>query len=116
MYKERIYNRTSLSRNEGVEGETIEMMMERALQNTGDTKMLEVPNKELIYQAREEGINPAYNVKTDKFEEAIKATDKVTAHMRAKTNEKVKQREELLKPKEPEKTGNEGRDGGDGGE
>lgn len=105
MYRERSYNRTSLSRNEGVEGETIEMMMERALNNTGDLKTLEVPNKELIFQAREEGINPAYDVRTDKFEEAIKATDKVTAHSRAKTDEKVKAREELLKPKKVENEG-----------
>lgn len=54
-----------------------------------------------IYTDRKEGVIPAYDIRTDRFDVALEAMDKVNAS-------KIAQSESFLKPEEPGKeTGNE---------
>ena len=76
MYRTIKRTPTSLNVNETMEGETIEQMIERRL-NNGETAQDNIM-KDLIYQPREEGVNPNYDIRADKMELAILATDKVT--------------------------------------
>ena len=59
------------------EGETIEQKINRVVNN----KEPITDGAPIIYTERKAGVQPAYNIRTDRFEIAIEAMDKV-----AKTN------------------------------
>ena len=98
---------TSLNVNQSMEGETIEQMIDRRL-NNGESAT-DTITKELIYQPREEGVNPNYDIRGDKMELAIMASDKVTrAHnlaSQAKIEERKNKIEELNKKLKGDKSG-----------
>ena len=87
MYKKPIYRKTSLRVNESNEGETLEMKIDRFINNR---EPLQEKGAEPIYMERKEGINRAYDVKTDRFEVAIEAMDKVAKSITARREEKAK--------------------------
>ena len=95
MYKIKSYIKTSLNVREAIEGETIEMLMERRL-NNGE-EITDDISKEIIYQAREEGVNPNYDIRSDKMEIAIMATDKVTRAEQTNTASKIEKRKQAIK-------------------
>lgn len=80
MYNQIHPNPTGFTINESVEGETMETKVERILNNqepiqdTGPT----------IYTAREDGVIPEYNIRTDRFDLALDAMDKVSKDKIAK--------------------------------
>lgn len=83
QYKPRRSNMTSV---ELVEGETIEKKVERILQN----KEPITDGAPEIFTERSEGIISAYNIRTDRWEIAAEAMDKVTASIEAKREGKGK--------------------------
>ena len=87
MYKKPIYKKTSLRVNESSEGETLEMKIDRFVNNR---EPLQEKGVQPIYMERKEGINRAYDVKTDRFEVAIEAMDKVAKSITARREEKAK--------------------------
>lgn len=91
MYKRNHIRQTSLKRNTATQGETLEHKVSRIVNNKEAIK----DGAQKIYTERKDGVLPAYNIRTDRFEIAIDAMDKV-----AKT--KLAQREERHKPKEGE--------------
>lgn len=97
MYKVPQFRRTSLYINDSVEGETIEMKIERIVNNKEPIK----DGAPLIYTERKEGIRPSTNIRTDRFEVAIEATEKIAKSYQAR-------REERAKTKEPEKPAGDG--------
>lgn len=80
MIKYPIKQRTKLSVNESTEGETIEMKMERVVSNNEPID----DSAPIIYQERKEGVHPAYNPRTDRFDLAIDATDAISKSAIAK--------------------------------
>lgn len=86
MYKKQLANKTSISINNSVEGETIETKIERITTNKEPIK----DGAPLIYTDREEGVNPAHDIRTDRWEVALDAMDKVskakTAQREARQN------------------------------
>ena len=94
MYRKIKRTPTSLNVNETMEGETIERMIERRL-NNGETAQDNIM-KDLIYQPREEGVNPNYDIRNDKMELAILATDKVTKAHNLASNKKIEERKKAL--------------------
>lgn len=78
------------------EGESIETKCARILQN----KEPITDTAPIIYTAKEDGVLPAYNIRTDRFDIAIDAYDKIT-------RSSVK-KEQAIKPEDfgnvPEKT------------
>ena len=102
MYRKIRRTPTSLNVNETMEGETIERMIERRL-NNGEGAEDNIM-KDLIYQPREEGVNPNYDIRSDKMELAILATDKVTKAHNLASNNKIEERKKALnKLREKEK-------------
>lgn len=81
---------TSIERNESFEGKTIEQELELMINNNeeiGDTK------HEPIYTERKDGVNPAYNIRFDKWSEAQQAMQKVSRSYEAKRRDRIQERE-----------------------
>lgn len=86
--------------NDSVEGETIEQQIERMLQNKEPMTGAEA----LTYTERKEGVKPEYNIRTDRWEIAIDATDKIQRSYQARRDARAKEREEKANEKEIGKT------------
>ena len=74
MYRFTIPTQTDLKVNDSYEGETIEQKIERITTNKEPIK----DGAPLIYTERKNGIEPQYDIRTDRWEIAIDAMDKVT--------------------------------------
>lgn len=85
MLKPRKYLLTELVGEETVEGETIETKMDRITTNKEPIK----DGAPRIYTERKDGVVAAYNIRTDRFEIAAEAMDKVQASIQAKRDEKA---------------------------
>lgn len=85
MYKQIKTPTTSIRINNSVEGETIETKIMRITQNREPIK----DGAPIIFQERKEGVNPAYDIRTDRFEVAIDAMDKVAKAYAAKRENKA---------------------------
>ena len=84
MYNFKISKQTSNHFNQVTEGETIEQKVRRIRTN----KEPITDTTEMIYTERKEGVLPKYNIRTDRFEIAIDAMDRVSKSKRAKREEK----------------------------
>jgi len=80
MYKKIKASNTTLKVNSSYEGETIEQKVHRIVNN----KEPITDGAPIIYQERKEGVNPAYDIRTDRFEIAVEAMDKVAGSHKAK--------------------------------
>jgi len=85
MYKKPKYHITEIQSEERPEGETIEQKIERIV-NSGEPITDGAP---LIYTERKDGIKPEYDIRTDRWEIATEAMDKVQADMAAKREERA---------------------------
>lgn len=77
---------TELNEPSTMEGETIETKIERIL-TSGEPITDGAP---IIYMERKDGINPDYDVRTDRWDAAIDAMDVVAKSKIAKREEKLK--------------------------
>lgn len=91
MIKLNIDRFTGFNVNNGVEGETIEQKMERVIENNEPI----TDSAPIIYTERADGILPQYDVRTDRFEIAIDAMDKVSKTHVAKRIELYKKNDNL---------------------
>lgn len=90
MYKQIKATRTSIKgAGEQLEGETIEKKVRRITQNKEPIK----DGAPIIYTDRKDGVNPQYNIRTDRWEHAVEAKDYIQ-----KT--KIAEREQRHKPKD----------------
>jgi len=80
MYKKQNPKSGTLKVNSSYKGETIEQKVNRIVNN----KEPITDGAPRIYQERKEGVNPAYDVRTDRWEIAIDAMDKVSGSHKAK--------------------------------
>ena len=84
------FGRTDLEINNSIEGETIEVKLERII----TTKEPIEQTTDIIHQERRAGIQPEYDIRTDKMQIAIEG-------MNAVTNQFLIEREEGHKEQEP---------------
>lgn len=87
MYKTPIIKKSKIEANKSVEGETIEMKIDRFINNK---ETITDKGSTAIYMERKEGVNKAYNIRTDRWEIAIEAMDKVSKSYQARRDEKAK--------------------------
>ena len=80
QYKYKKFVKSQLKRVETFEGESIEEKVERVTLNNEPIS----DGAPLIYKGRKEGISAGANIKTDRFEIAIDAMDKVSKSKVAK--------------------------------
>lgn len=90
MIKFEIKKGTMLEHNESTFGQTIEEQVREMIYNGAPV----TDNAPLIYTERKDGVEPAYNIRTDRQEYAIEATE-----LAAKAH--YAQRAERLKDKTP---------------
>lgn len=83
-----------------MEGETIEMKIERIVNNKEPIK----DGAPILYTERKEGIRASTNIRTDRFEIAVEAADKISKSYKAKREERYKDRNPVKKEQngEPE--------------
>lgn len=86
MYNARKYKTGTLIVNNGYEGETIEKKIRRIVNN----KEPLTDGAPLAYTDRKDGVLPAYNIKTDRWEVAIDAMDVVQKSEQAKREDRMK--------------------------
>lgn len=104
MYKYNKPTKSKLKINNGYEAETIEKKVYRITNNKEPIS----DSAPVIYTDRSEGVLPAYNIRTDRFEIAAEAMDKIDKTNKAKREERAKAREEAKKKPE----NNENKNGG----
>lgn len=93
MYKYRRQSKSLINNPVTNEGEPIEIKVRRMVENKEPIK----DGAPLLYTDRKEGVMAAYNIRTDRFEIATDAMDKVT-------KSKIAKREEPIKDSVEEKT------------
>lgn len=89
MYKKPKMNRNTFQRNESVDGETIESKFHRIINN----KEPITDGAPIIYTERKDGVSPAYNIRTDRWEIAVDGMDKVQKSRMARREERAKSTE-----------------------
>lgn len=92
MYKETVYGTSNLDINESTVGETIEMKVERIV-NNGEGVEDGAPS---IYTERAMGILPEYDIRTDKWDLALDAMDKVHKQDVKKRMTSIEERQKAL--------------------
>lgn len=80
MKKVSITPRSQLKSVETYEGETIEQKIRRILDENEPIK----DGAPIIYTEKKDGVLPAYNIRTDRWEIAIDAMDKVSSYEASK--------------------------------
>lgn len=86
MYKITAYKKTSIKVNKSYQGERIETKIERIVNNNEPI----TDGAPLVYTERKDGVMPAYDIRTDRFEIAVDAMDKVQKAQIAKREERAK--------------------------
>lgn len=82
--------RGGLSINESSEAETIEQQIERMVTNKEPIK----DGAKLLFTERQEGVRAEMNIRTDRWEVAIEATEKIARSYKARREERQKAKEE----------------------
>lgn len=88
MYKKNKLPQTSLKINESYQGETIEMKVNRIVNN----KEPITDGAPLIYQERKDGVQPEYDIRTDRFEIAVDAMTTVAKSHKARREHSIGER------------------------
>lgn len=86
MYKSVELKDSQIERNEGYIGESLEKKVARILSNNEPI----TDGAPTIYTERKAGVQPSYNIRTDRFEVAVEAMDGISRQHVAKREERAK--------------------------
>lgn len=86
MYRKNRIQHSSIIKNDSIEGSTIEQKIERLINNKETIK----DGAPLIYTERSQGILPAYDIRTDRFEIALEGVTNIQKSQQARREEKAK--------------------------
>lgn len=89
MYKYKKAGQTDLKVNKSYKGERLEQKINRIVNNNEPIE----DSSPLIYTERKDGVLPAYDIRTDRWDVAIDAMDKVDKAHQAKRMENLKIKE-----------------------
>ena len=93
--KKEITNRTTIVGLESREGETIEAKVRRIMSNNEPIS----DQAPLIYTERKDGINPDYDIRSDRFDFALDAMSKIEKSKRAERENRHKLTVEIVEDK-----------------
>lgn len=88
MYKRLKPTTTSIKTPKSVEGETIEVKIRRVVENNEPIE----DASPVIYTERKDGVIPDYDIRTDRFEIAVDAKDKIARSHIAKREQNIGER------------------------
>lgn len=86
-----IYHSSELRINTAIESKTLEQVIERMIANKEPIK----DGKPNIYTERKDGVRPEFDIRTDRWEVAINATDNIQRSYTARRDEKGKMGKEI---------------------
>lgn len=89
MNKYKIQHRTNLARNTSTQGETIETKVERIMVNNEPID----DGAPIIYTERKYGVQPEYDIRTDRFDLALEATGHIARTAKIKRMKGIAERE-----------------------
>lgn len=96
LIDKKLINRTGIiKRNTSYEAESIEQMLRKAKEG----ESIELGGKELLYTEKKDGVLPATNIRTDKWEIAQDALDTVERTRAVKEQEYIKKAKEAEEAK-----------------
>ena len=105
MYKKINYHGTTLKNGISYQATTIEGKIRKIMENKEGI----TDGAPIIYTERKDGVQPAYDIRTDRFEIAIDAMDKIAKQHKAKREERIGQRAmENMKKEQANETKTEG--------
>lgn len=110
MYKKNKPAKTTLKVNTSYKGERIEEKIERIMNNKEPIS----DGAPIVYTDRKDGVKPEYDIRTDRWDVALDAMDKVSSSHIARREQRLKEREEakIVKMKgEDKKEGTNGNNG-----
>lgn len=84
MYRQQQPTKNKVKTNQSYVGDSLEIKILRMTQNKEPIK----DGAPLSYSDRSQGVQPAYNIRTDRFEIALEATDSITKGRRARREKK----------------------------
>jgi len=84
MFNKRQPKPTTIELNQSIEGETIEAKIRRVTNN----KEPITDGAPIIFTERKDGVKPEYDIRTDRFELAVEATDLMTKTHLSKREER----------------------------
>ena len=90
MYRFKKPRVTTITVNQSYAAETIEQKIRRMLNN----KEMPGDGAETIYTKREDGVQPLYDVRADRWDIALDAMDKASRDNTAKREERIKEAKE----------------------
>ena len=89
-YNYKGHKTTKMAINNSTEGESIEMKLERIINNK---EPINADGAPIIYTPRKEGVRASTNIRTDRFDVALEATDKIQKSYKARREERAKMEE-----------------------
>lgn len=92
MYKIPKPVRTTIETNQSVEGETIEIKIERLLSNKDE----KAETKELIYTKKEDGVQAAYNIRHDHWDDAYENASEIAEKHKELDASKLEKRKKIM--------------------
>lgn len=100
MFKQPKWRSTSLIINQSQPGEPLEIKIEKLVSKK---EPLDEGSTPLIYTPRMEGIRASTNIRTDRWEIAIEATEKIAKSYLARREERAKKDQPEQVPGQPDK-------------
>lgn len=88
MYKQQPRQKETLKGNKTVEGETMEAKVRRIISSKEPIS----DSSPIIYTERKDGVQPQYNIRTDRWEHAVEAMDVNTKASMAKREFRIGER------------------------
>lgn len=88
MYKQNSIQKTGLIVNKSADGESIEQKVERIVSN----KEQVTDSMPMMYTERKDGVIAGMNIRTDRFEIAIEASEKIAKSYRARREAGIESR------------------------
>ena len=96
MYKVREREKSKFNVNNSTIGESIEQKVRRITETNEPIK----DGVEMIYTERKDKVLPQYNIRTDRFEIALDAFDKIAMSTRAHRDRVMNEVKEITEPEE----------------
>lgn len=96
MYKKVKFKKTLIHCNDSYEAEPLEVTLRRVVENNEPIDAA----APIIYTPREDGVLPQFDVRTDRWDVALEATDKISKSLNAKREDAAKPAE-TTKPESP---------------
>lgn len=97
MYTQNKISKTTINLNQSYEGETLEQKISRMVNNKEPIK----DSAPLIYTERKDGVQPAYDIRTDRFDLALDALDSVSRARAARRDSVGQQAKEGMDKETP---------------